>query len=1162
MELIEILQQREQNSNLDKKEKEVCSWLHTKAIDIIKDASNHLENVRNVLVEFDKHNKEHSEAVLSIIEELLGDSAKKLSSYELFFLISAAYLHDCGMAVSESEINVMTLVENNNYDGRKICTKEESLEIIEKNKSTIFSTENSENDVENWLFYPGDKTSLYKYYSQLMRDYQEFRNGKIDVIQKSKNIEKTNKELRTIYIRNTHASRVRGYIETWGESKFVDMLGNKAMGKRLADNLAAVCASHDENDAEIRELPKNIMYIGREKANLQFVSMMLRIGDIVHFSYDRAPSVLRVLHCYQSDYSFNQWRIKDDNGINYSISDGAILYSAHCNYPQDYYELMRYVDSIDNELQLYNRLKHEEKWGDNYPLINDSKVNRDNITHDDSFTPEPNLRFKLEQNRILDLLMGSQLYSDEYACLRELYQNSLDACRCQMAIDKIHGKKSKGLIEFGMGVDEERNKYVYCLDNGKGMSKYIIENYLLRVGSSYYRSTDFFKEQAETGNTFTPTSQFGIGILSCFMIGNKIEITTREERGEMISCVMENLYECFYYKTPSDGDLERRICSSGSLIKVFLNKRYKEKTNNTGIDSCNLDILLWFKSLIETQKLHDFENWYTLGEELNEKYNDNLYWIINKFVGMVPADVELAIKTSNNEYLQIYSKPLPIGVEHITTSKETINNAINTEVERIDDAVDKAVEAARNNAYIELSVEEEGIQCKSYLILPVVENNFQNHEFFPIIGYPDWRMNYLVDGIAIDKVNDGVNLPSLAISNSFMNFNGSNRPQLSVSREKIIQYDNEENEEEVVNKLTNQLINQAVEKTVRYITTYHIQEESVLYREIWTRFFQHFYGCLPRLITQHFNDEIIKELLLPIPESITSSRLTFGLFKGKNLTFLNFRMNPNLRFNIFGKLIISRIKLAKKYQMDGADLILNGGLAEKQMGKNRIFPIESDFDVFKEYDIVFDLFPFVSHRSFSIDNISQRIKQLNHENVHTDNPLEFGIWYLNSIYKRISDLTELDEPLLQALEKSMDSNKNETSVVHDEEPISSFFNNNRGAFIQRFHNRDHHHNITGFDALYNRYRSVILPNIAVIVLFPNEFCKITGYNSKERIDNDWVKSDLSIIFWGDNDFYVVPGRHSRQEIVDSIPDEVWRNLGGVKYFFLDGAPVKRKRSMR
>ncbi len=1165
---IEILQQRGLNINLNENEKNVCSWLHTKAIGIIKEASNHLENVRNVLVEFDKHNKEHSEAVLTIIEDLLGNSAEKLSSYELFLLISVAYLHDCGMAVSDSEISVMKLVENNEHDGKKICTREESLATIESNISTIFPTENSSNDVENWLFYPGDKTSLFKYYSELMRDYQAFRNGKIDIIQNSNDSEIINNELRTEYIRNTHASRVKVYIETWGKTRFADLLGNKAMGKRLADNIAAICASHDEDDVEIRKLPQNTMYIGREKANLQFVSMMLRIGDIIHFSSDRAPSALRALHQYQSDYSFNQWRIKDDNGINYSISDGEISYSAHCEYPRDYYDLMHYIDVIDNELQLYNRLKVEEKWGNHYPLMKSPKVNRDNITHDESFSPEPNLRFKLEQNRILDLLMGSQLYSDEYACLRELYQNSLDACRCQMAIDKAHGKESKGLIEFGMGVDDEGMKYVYCLDNGKGMSKHIIENYLLRVGSSYYRSTDFFKEQAETENTFTPTSQFGIGILSCFMIGDKIEINTREEPGDIISCVMENLYECFYYKTPSDGDLERRICSSGTLIKIFLNNKFIEKINNSSIDSSNWYTLLWLKSLAEIHK-YEFDNtWSSVDEELNEKYKDNLFWIIDKFVKMVPSGVELSIKTANNESLQIYNKPLPLSPEQVITLKQKIDknktanteNEINDKTNIVFTAINNAIEAAKYNVYIDLSVEEYGMQCKSYLILPIAENGSPHCDSFPIIGCTRWGTEYSVDGIAIDRVNDDVGLPSIAIGNSFINFNGSNRPQLSISRENIIQYKNGQHEKDVVIKITNQLIKQAIEKTVQHINSYHIQEESVLYSEIWSRFFQHFYGCLPQLITQHFNNESIKDLLLPIPKDISSCRLSFGQFMEEDVNLLDYHMNQDVRHGILGRLIISKIKLAKKYKMDGTNLLLYGGLAEEQSWEDKIYPIETDFDIFNDYDIAFNLFPFVSRRSFSIDNISKKIKHLDHETLHTKEPFEFCVWYLNTIYERICDLLELDEPLIRALEKEIEDNKTVTNLNYNKEPISIFFNKNKVAFIQRFHNRDHYRQI-GFDTPYNSsYRGVTIPNTAVSVLFTPEICKITGYGSTETLENNQIKDDLSIMFFGDKDFHVVSGRHPRQEIVDSVPDVVWQNLGEIQYSFLDGTPVKRSMS--
>jgi hypothetical protein len=53
------------------------------------------------------------------------------------------------------------------------------------------------------------------------------------------------------------------------------------------------------------------------------------------------------------------------------------------------------------------------------------------------------------------------------------------------------------------------------------------------VGKSYYRSADFESERAamkESGNIATPTSYFGIGILSCFMIADRIEVKTCPSR--------------------------------------------------------------------------------------------------------------------------------------------------------------------------------------------------------------------------------------------------------------------------------------------------------------------------------------------------------------------------------------------------------------------------------------------------------------------------------------------------------------------------------------------------------------------------------------------------------------------------------------------------------
>jgi hypothetical protein len=66
------------------------------------------------------------------------------------------------------------------------------------------------------------------------------------------------------------------------------------------------------------------------------------------------------------------------------------------------------------------------------------------------------------------------------------------------------------------------------------MDRDIINNYFTRVGRSYYKSPEFHqlrKEWKEKGVDFDPCSQFGIGFMSCFMLGDQIEIITRKDYG-------------------------------------------------------------------------------------------------------------------------------------------------------------------------------------------------------------------------------------------------------------------------------------------------------------------------------------------------------------------------------------------------------------------------------------------------------------------------------------------------------------------------------------------------------------------------------------------------------------------------------------------------------
>ena len=93
-------------------------------------------------------------------------------------------------------------------------------------------------------------------------------------------------------------------------------------------------------------------------------------------------------------------------------------------------------------------------------------------------------------------------------------------------------------------------------DNGIGMNQHIIDGYYTNIGSSYYKSREFYALMAETNSSFVPISRFGIGILACFMVCDNLEVVTRRVSGryqcdEALKIVVEG-YDSLFTITDSN----------------------------------------------------------------------------------------------------------------------------------------------------------------------------------------------------------------------------------------------------------------------------------------------------------------------------------------------------------------------------------------------------------------------------------------------------------------------------------------------------------------------------------------------------------------------------------------------------------------------------------
>ena len=322
---------------------------------------------------------------------------------------------------------------------------------------------------------------------------------------------------------------IRSYIRTHHHERVADVLKRlewpSVFGGMIGKNdLVLVCKSHGESIDVLR----SPAYDSKGDVDFRFCSVLLRLADILDFDCTRAPLAL-----YQ--YSFNgnetgaekfsegEWdkHLSSDGFDTRNITD-EIRYSALCSNPFIEKKIRTYLDWVDVELNDCGKLlfRFSGKWnGFRIPR----KVNRSGIRTDNYVSGE--FQFTVNQSQVLRLLSGLHLYEEENVFIRELYQNAVDAVNTRAIIDADIPADWKPKIMFRMWEDGEY-RWFQIEDNGIGMNQYIIENYFLKIGVSYYTSEEF------TGildnSRYVPISKYGIGILSCFSESDDsvIEIST------------------------------------------------------------------------------------------------------------------------------------------------------------------------------------------------------------------------------------------------------------------------------------------------------------------------------------------------------------------------------------------------------------------------------------------------------------------------------------------------------------------------------------------------------------------------------------------------------------------------------------------------------------
>ncbi|WP_100611604.1 HD domain-containing protein [Confluentibacter lentus] len=139
--------------------------------------------------------------------------------------------------------------------------------------------------------------------------------------------------------------------------------------------------------------------------------------------------------------------------------------------------------------------------------------------------------FSFKSNDEIIKLLIAPLYGDNPTYgVRELLQNCIDACNERKELEK-NSLSYSYIPKINVSIYEnDDNHFFEIKDNGKGMNINIIKKYFLSAGASYRNSREW-KEKFidESGSSkIQRNGRFGIGVLACFLIGDKISVTTRE----------------------------------------------------------------------------------------------------------------------------------------------------------------------------------------------------------------------------------------------------------------------------------------------------------------------------------------------------------------------------------------------------------------------------------------------------------------------------------------------------------------------------------------------------------------------------------------------------------------------------------------------------------
>ena len=384
--------------------------------------------------------------------------------------------------------------------------------------------------------YPGhmaDLRRLPQWADLAVPELRRLGHREADALQRHPLPPKVERQIAWRLLRRLHAERAAELpSQAWhhrGEDHH--LINDPELRRHFGHTIGQVAASHHESTDALQHLYTDLGALPGTRwlvATLR-LACLLRVADAMHVDSRRAPAFAAALHRPAGESALH-WAYQGRMAVPQVRGDQLVLTSGS-PFPvedaQAWWLCLDWARMADAELRDVDRLLTERA----LPRPDVRSVHGAGDPH--SFAADVPVRGWVPVDaavKVSDVpalvrrLGGEALYGDKpEVALRELVQNACDAIDARRRLEDGH----RGSVKVCLDAADD-GTWLVVEDDGCGMSPRTLTRSLLDFGQSFWQTGDVMEEfPGLLGKGFVPEGRFGIGFFSVFMLGDRVEVTSR-----------------------------------------------------------------------------------------------------------------------------------------------------------------------------------------------------------------------------------------------------------------------------------------------------------------------------------------------------------------------------------------------------------------------------------------------------------------------------------------------------------------------------------------------------------------------------------------------------------------------------------------------------------